>query len=321
MYSYYLQQQHFSSRDCPQQWKALLEGAQEQIECEPDQRRDKILVTDLPQASLGEEASWIPIEVSSFWDSHKETSYPRDTTVVVEWTPNCLFRFIYDLDEAEILTFFDNSLMVSKGGSSGSKEFEHVSPNALGDRIHRPANRLASKTSLVTLDKISKKSDSIFTFYDSIVNYGSKFLEYAILVKLVIAEKEFKTNSESAPLVSNNVYAEKVHPSIGTMVAFEDKRVWIKFIDKTFLQMDHEHNFCKITLPRGDVRIVRVHKPVGVEDYVHIAREFAAWVFQTPNERDQQIQLYSSVQSQIEASKRMSKMIDWHLGTDAALLV
>lgn len=123
-------------------------------------------------------------------------------------------------------------------------------------------------------------------------------------------------------MVSNEVKAEKFSPEIGRMVAFQDGRVWIKFIDRAFLEMDHDHEHCKIYLPGGDVRVVRAHNPLGVEDYVEIAKEFAAWVHQSPNERDLQIQMHSTIMAQIEASKCMSKMIDWQLGSrDPALLL
>ena len=324
VYSYYLQLQHFSSRECPSQWRALLDAVQEQLSCEEENRSNRLLVTELPEASTSGGAEWIPIDQSSFWDSHKEILYPRDTAVVVEWTPNCMFRFAYDLNEVEVLIFFNNSIMLSRGTG---KEFQHFMPRSggtgPGDHVYRPANLLEGKKMLVTLDKISdNKKESLFAFYHKVVEYGSKFLEHAMLVKRVVAHREYEANSKSAPLISNEIFFEKYFPDIGKTIAFEDRRVWIKFVDKTFLEMDHEHSYCKVTLPRGDVRIVRVHKPVGVEDYVQIAREFASWVFHTPNERDKQIQLYATIQTQVEASKRMSKMISWHLGgMDAALLL
>ena len=322
MHSYYLQVQHFSSRDCPAQWRSLLEAVQDQLTCEPERRRSKVFVTDLPKASTSEKAEWIQTDQQSFWDSHKDIAYPRDTTVAVEWTPNCLFRFMPDLREAEVLIFFNESLMISQ---NNGKEFRHLlaGNGSKGPFLYRPANLLARKKTraLVNLEKItSNKSESIFEFYNMVVEYGSKFLEHATLVNQVLVHKEYSSRSKGAPHVSNDVFFQKFHPEIGKMIAFEDRRVWIKFLDKTFLEMDHEHSYCKLTLPRGDVRIVSVHKPVGVENYVQIAHEFASWVFQTPNERDKQIQLYSTIQAQVEASKRMSKMIDWHLGTKISLV-
>jgi hypothetical protein len=323
VHSYYLQLQHFSTRDCPPRWRSLLEAVQDQLGCEPQKRKAKVFVTDLPQASTSEKAEWIPTDEQSFWESHKDIAYPRDTTVAVEWTPNCLLRFIRDLGEAEVLIFFNQSLMVSQ---NNGKEFQHFLAGSADLRgtgdprfVYRPANLMSKKKTraVVNLDKITNnKSESIFEFYNMLVEYGSKFLEHAMLVNQVLSHKEYNTRSKGAPHVSNEIFFQNFHPEIGKMIAFEDRRVWVKFIDKTFLEMDHDHSYCKLTLPRGDVRIVSVHKPVGVEDYVQMAHEFASWVFQTPNERDKQIQLYSTIHAQVEASKRMSKVIDWHLGTN-----
>jgi len=314
VYSYYLQEQHFSSNDCPEKWKPLLQAVLDQVNDQEGGRKTVMLVRDLPlPCTTSETAKWIDVEKGSFWDTCRDVLYPRDTTVVLEWTPYCLFRFAYDLGEAEVLTYFDGNLLVSR---NGGKEFEHISPNARGDRIHRPAGGFGkARTAFVTPDKIGEQSGTIFAFYNTVVDYASKFLEHMKHVKQVVSQGEYKRNAKGAPLVSNRVLVEKYDEDVGNLVAFEDGRVWIKFIDKAFLEMDHEQKYCKVYLPRGDVRIVRTHKPVGVEDYVHIAKEFAHWAFQTPNERDQHIELHSTIMAQIEASKRLSKMIDWHLGS------
>ena len=320
-YSYFLQEQHFSTRECPPQWRGLLEAVLDQLDTKPEDRSDSMVVTDLPAAESPEEAEWIPTDPSSFWDTREEVAYPRDTPVVLEWTPTCVLRFVSESDQAEILTFHDNGLMVSE---SAGQEFHHVRPNARGEVIRRPASGGFARSPKVhvTLDKIAKETTSIFAYYKNVVDYGANFLRHAARVKEVLAHRAYDSSTRGAPVVSNEVKAEKFSPEIGRMVAFQDGRVWIKFIDRAFLEMDHDHEHCKIYLPGGDVRVVRAHNPLGVEDYVEIAKEFAAWVHQSPNERDLQIQMHSTIMAQIEASKCMSKMIDWQLGSrDSALLL
>ena len=318
MYSYNLQHQHFSSEECPGGWRELLDAIARQSSAEAG-AEDEILVTSLPKAESGESAEWIETSGSPFWETHAEVLYPRDAAIVLEWTPHCSFRFLYDREEAEILTHFDGGVLVSR---NEGREFEHVSPNAAGGRTHRPASgHFKSRRQIVTLDKISEEATSIFSFYEKVVDYASSFLQHSTRAKRQDGHGELGRGSRANPAVSNEIFLERTDDDVGRMVAFEDRRVWIKFVDRAFLEMTHDHAFCKVFLPSGEVRAVRSHNPIGVEDYVAIAREFAAWAFQTPNERDKQIQIRSSIEAQIEASRRMAKMIDWHLGSrDPALL-
>ena len=318
VYSYNLQHQHFSSEECPGEWRELLDAIARQSSAEAG-AEDEILVTSLPKAESGESAEWIETSGSSFWETHAEVLYPRDAAIVLEWTPHCSFRFLYDREEAEILTHFDGGVLVSR---NEGREFEHVSPNAAGGRTHRPASgHFKSRRQIVTLDKISEEATSIFSFYEKVVDYASSFLQHSTRAKRQDGHGELGRGSRANPAVSNEIFLERTDDDVGRMVAFEDRRVWIKFVDRAFLEMTHDHAFCKVFLPSGEVRAVRSHNPIGVEDYVAIAREFAAWAFQTPNERDKQIQIRSSIEAQIEASRRMAKMIDWHLGSrDPALL-
>ncbi len=51
-----------------------------------------------------------------------------------------------------------------------------------------------------------------------------------------------------------------------------------------------------------------------VEEYAEVALQFAAWAFQSPLERDEQIELHASIQAAMDATQRMKTMIDIRLG-------
>ena len=320
-FHYRFQRHFFSVEDCPLRWRQLLNAAQRHVaglgssdssSTTPDDVQG--ILVDLPTAhSLEGEAgaSWVMTPASSFWDTESDVLYPRDVPVSLEWTPYALYHFAFEENEVDALVFWNNSVLRSFESGKYFKHYRERNSSGPMDLI-KPVVR----TPPDRMDDLgTMKETTVVGFYNGMIRYAHNFLGQAVLVKKVVLHKAYTANAKAlAASVSNKVVCDVFDADIGTMVAYEDRRVWIKFIDHAFLELDQDHRMCKVTLPKGDTRIVRATKAVGVEEYAEVALQFAAWAFQSPLERDEQIELHASIQAAMDATQRMKTMIDIRLG-------
>ena len=118
VYSYNLQHQHFSSEECPGEWRELLDAIARQSSAEAG-AEDEILVTSLPKAESGESAEWIETSGSSFWETHAEVLYPRDAAIVLEWTPHAASVLVRESRNSDPR---DGVLVSTRKGSSTCRQ-------------------------------------------------------------------------------------------------------------------------------------------------------------------------------------------------------
>eukprot|EP00775_Hariotina_reticulata_P002741 gene2740-3036_t len=94
------------------------------------------------------------------------------------------------------------------------------------------------------------------------------------------------TASQQLPQpLSTDVVEEQEVPGLGRFVATADGRVKVLFDDRTILNLSVDGSSCRLLLRDGTQREVLSNCPVGVEQYVQAALEFAAWAHTSPEQR------------------------------------
>lgn len=121
------------------------------------------------------------------------------------------------------------------------------------------------------------------------------------------------------PPLSDEILEDQQVEGLGSFRAYADGRVRALFEDRTILYMAPDHGGCRLTLPDGKRAAVSVSNPVGVEEYVSAARQFAAWAFRTPQERAALLRAQAAVQVRVAERGARAVARLWQRGQGLAL--
>ena len=96
---------------------------------------------------------------------------------------------------------------------------------------------------------------------------------------------------------------------VGTFTAFQDGSIHVSFDDRALLYMQAAGMHCDVITPEGKRVRVAVQNPLGVEQYVHQAAEFAAWASSSPVQRSQLLQTAAAVKKETNVRDRLCSVI------------
>ncbi len=100
----------------------------------------------------------------------------------------------------------------------------------------------------------------------------------------------------------------------GKFTAYMDGSVRVAFHDRTLLYLKPSHTHCDVITLEGHRVTVSTATPVGVEQYVEQALEFAEWAFSTPAQRASVLQKAASIQKELGKCQRAVALCDWAQG-------
>ena len=111
-----------------------------------------------------------------------------------------------------------------------------------------------------------------------------------------------------------NIHEQHQVAECGEFTAYEDGSIHVTFQDRTLLYMNASHTHCDVIMPDGHRVTVATATPVGVEQYVEQAMEFAEWAFSTPAQRAAVLQTAASIQKELGKCQRAAALCDWAQG-------
>lgn len=103
-------------------------------------------------------------------------------------------------------------------------------------------------------------------------------------------------------------------PDCGIFIAYKDGSVHVTFQDRTLLYLKQSQEHCDVITPDGHRSTVATAAPVGVEQYVAQAMEFADWAFSSPSERAAVLKQAASIQKELGKCQRAVALCDWAQG-------
>ena len=112
----------------------------------------------------------------------------------------------------------------------------------------------------------------------------------------------------------HQVHEEHKVQDLGKFTAFQDGSVRVAFEDRALLYMEPEGMHCNVITPEGQKVHVAVANPLGVEQYVAEAVEFAAWAFCSPAQRSAVLQQAANIQKELDRCQRSALLCDWAQG-------
>lgn len=101
---------------------------------------------------------------------------------------------------------------------------------------------------------------------------------------------------------------------VGNFTAFQDGGIHVAFDDRALLYMQPQSTRCDVITPEGQRVSVAVQNPLGVQQYVCQAADFAAWAFSSPVQRGEVLQKAAEVQKELDKCQRSALLCDWAQG-------
>lgn len=131
----------------------------------------------------------------------------------------------------------------------------------------------------------------------------------------VLPETNSVPNDDSSHIqLAQEIHEEHAVADYGRFIAYRDGSVHVAFQDRTLLYLKSSHTHCDIITPDGHRVMVATATPVGVEQYVAQAMEFAEWVFSSPAQRASVLQQAAAIQKELGKCQRAALMCDWAQG-------
>ena len=123
-----------------------------------------------------------------------------------------------------------------------------------------------------------------------------------------------RKDDASALHLASCIHEQHEVADCGTFTAYEDGSVHVTFCDRTLLYLKPLQQFCDVITPDGHRISVATAMPIGVEQYVEQAMEYADWAFATPAERAAVLQKAASIQKELGKCHRAIVLCDWTQG-------
>ena len=120
--------------------------------------------------------------------------------------------------------------------------------------------------------------------------------------------------SEEAMQLCHQVHEEHKVQDLGKFTAFQDGSVHVAFEDRALLYMEPEGVHCNVITPEGQKVHVAIANPLGVEQYVAEAVDFAAWAVCSPAQRTAVLRQASIIQKELDKCQRSALLCDWAQG-------
>lgn len=124
---------------------------------------------------------------------------------------------------------------------------------------------------------------------------------------------------EEAMPLCEQVHEQHGVQGVGNFTAFQDGSVHVAFEDRALLYMQPGCAHCNVINPEGQKVSVATANPLGVEQYVVEAVEFAAWAFSSPAQRSAVLQQAASIQQELDKCQRSALLCDWAQGHSVAV--
>ena len=112
----------------------------------------------------------------------------------------------------------------------------------------------------------------------------------------------------------NEICEQHEVPDCGTFTAFTNGGIRVTFHDRALLYMKRSQEHCEVITPDGHRVTVNTATPIGVEQYVAQAMEFADWAFSSPSERAAVLHQAAKIQKEIGKCQRAAALCDWAQG-------
>lgn len=112
----------------------------------------------------------------------------------------------------------------------------------------------------------------------------------------------------------SEIYEQHEVPNCGTFTAYTDGSIQVTFHDRALLYVKKSREHCEVITPDGHRVTVNAATPLGVEQYVAQAMEFADWAFSSPCERAAVLQQAAKVQKEVGKCQRAAALCDWAQG-------
>ena len=112
----------------------------------------------------------------------------------------------------------------------------------------------------------------------------------------------------------NEIHEQHEVPDCGTFTAYTDGSIHVTFHDRALLYMKKYQEHCDVITPDGHRVTVSTATPLGVEQYVAQAVDFADWAFSLPSERAAVLHQAATIQKEIGKCQRAAALCDWAQG-------
>lgn len=114
--------------------------------------------------------------------------------------------------------------------------------------------------------------------------------------------------------VVKEIHEQHEVPDCGVFTAYRDGSVHVAFHDRALLYVKKSQEHCEVITPDGLRVTVATATPLGVEQYVAQAMEFADWAFSSPSERAAVLQQAAKIQTELGKCQRAAALCDWAQG-------
>ena len=112
----------------------------------------------------------------------------------------------------------------------------------------------------------------------------------------------------------NDIHEHHEVPECGTFTAYSDGSVHVVFHDRALLYLKPSREHCEVITPDGHRITVATATPLGVQQYVAQAMEFADWAFCSPSERAAVLQQAAKIQTELGKCRRAAALCEWAQG-------
>eukprot|EP00192_Tetraselmis_astigmatica_P008579 CAMPEP_0117694620 /NCGR_PEP_ID=MMETSP0804-20121206/27600_1 /TAXON_ID=1074897 /ORGANISM="Tetraselmis astigmatica, Strain CCMP880" /LENGTH=617 /DNA_ID=CAMNT_0005508431 /DNA_START=240 /DNA_END=2091 /DNA_ORIENTATION=- len=344
------QTQVFWVQDCPRRWLPALQvllaaAGAEPVPGEQPQLsgRAATVRTALPQsdgaaaaAAARQGGAWAAFPPGTWWCECSTSLFPADCPLLSEWRREAMYHFDTVTGEVQAVIHHDGSVLESFQGGS---YFRHCRvPASLGEMVYAAT---AVPQQVRGADGSSR--------YDlgTIAAHALAFREAAVRLAAAHPAHEeprdsrkaaWQSNGDGAPQKENrppggsgpqprnrqqlpapaapsalsaSVKETREEPGVGRFTSYEDGRVRAVFRDRTILEMDTTRASARILFPDASHLTVNVANPIGVEEYVAAAKQFADWSFSSAEERLEAYRTMQAAQEEMAKCTRMQEMLEW----------
>lgn len=118
----------------------------------------------------------------------------------------------------------------------------------------------------------------------------------------------------SQAAVTSEIREQHDIPQCGRFTAYTDGNVHVTFHDRALLYMQSSQEHCEVITPDGHRFTVSTATPLGVEQYVAQAMEFADWAFSSSSERAAVLHQAARIHQEIGKCQRAAALCDWAQG-------